>query len=284
MDVLTLEALTERANAIRKDIIKMLEKAGSGHAAGSLGMADIFTALYFNILNHDPENPLWEERDRLILSNGHICPVRYVAMAHAGYIPMAQLKTLRQFGSDLQGHPERVRIPALETTSGPLGSGLAQAVGIATAAKLDQKRFRVYCLTSDGEHDEGNHWEAVMFASKYKLSNLTMFVDRNNIQIDGHTEDVMPLDSLTDKYRSFNWHTLTIDGNDIPEVLNAVKIARTVYDKPTVIIANTVPGKGVSYMEGKPAWHGKAPNKQEALIALKDLRTLGGKIESGHDQ
>ena len=284
MDVLTLESLTERANAIRKDVIKMLEKAGSGHAAGSLGMADIVTALYFNILNHDPENPLWEERDRLILSNGHICPVRYVAMSHAGYIPMAQLKTLRQFGSDLQGHPERVRIPALETTSGPLGSGLAQAAGIAAAAKLDQKRFRIYCLTSDGEHDEGNHWEAVMFAAKYKLSNLTVFVDRNNIQIDGHTEHVMPLNSLTDKYRSFNWHTLVIDGHDFPEILNAVKLARAVYDKPTVIIANTVPGKGVSYMEGKPTWHGKAPNKEEALIALKDLRTLEGKIESGHDQ
>lgn len=284
MDILTLEALTERANAIRKDVVKMLEKAGSGHSAGSLGMADIFTALYFSILNHDPENPLWEERDRLILSNGHICPVRYVAMAHAGYIPMSELKTLRQLGSDLQGHPERVRIPALETTSGPLGSGLAQAAGIAAAAKLDQKRFRVYCVTSDGEHDEGNHWEAVMFAAKYKLSNLTVFVDRNNIQIDGHTEDVMPLDSLTDKYRSFNWHTLVIDGHDMAEIINAVKLARAVYDKPTVIIANTIPGKGVHYMEGKPAWHGKAPNKQEALEALKDLRTLGGKIESGHDQ
>jgi len=181
----------------------MLATAKSGHSGGSLGMADIFTALYFGILKHDATNPDWEERDRLILSNGHIVPVRYAAMAHAGYFPVTELATLRQFGSRLQGHPERTRLPGLETTSGPLGSGIGQAAGMALSLKMDRKPNRIYCVTSDGEHDEGNTWEAILFAAKYHLSNLTVIVDRNNIEVDGTTDDVMPLGNLADKYNAF---------------------------------------------------------------------------------
>jgi len=283
MDKLSPEELEIKANKIRKDIIKMLVAAKSGHSAGPLGMADIFTALYFNIMNHDPENPMWEDRDRLFLSCGHIVPVRYATMAHAGYFPMTHLKTLRKLGSDLQGHPERVRMPALESTSGPLGEGLAQAAGYAYAARMDGARFRVFCITSDGEHNAGNHWEAVMFAGKNKLSNLTSFIDRNNIQIDGYTENVMPLEPLVDKYESFGWHVLHIDGHNMEEIIDSVSHAKAVYEKPTVIIAHTIPGKGVSFMENKFEWHGKPPSPAEAREALHDLRTLGGKIRGEHE-
>lgn len=278
-----IENLRLKANEIRKDLISMLEEAGSGHSAGPLGMADIFTALYFDIMNHDPKKPDWDERDRLFLSNGHIVPIRYVTMAHAGYFPKAKLKTLRKLGSPLQGHPERVRMPALETTSGPLGSGLAQASGYAYASRMDNKRFRIFCLCSDGEHDAGNHWEAVLFAGKNKLSNLTLIIDRNNIQIDGYTEDIMPLEPLEDKYKSFNWHTLHIDGHNMEEIIEAVGHARAVYEKPTAIIAHTIPGKGVKFMENLPEWHGKPPNPDEAKKALHELRTLGGKIRGEHE-
>ncbi|MFZ5933211.1 MAG: transketolase [Patescibacteria group bacterium] len=283
MQRLTTLELEKKANEVRRDIIKMLLKAGSGHSAGPLGMADIFTALYFNIMNHDPKNPDWEERDRLILSNGHIAPVRYAAMAHAGYFPLKELSTLRKLETRLQGHPERLRLPGLETTSGPLGSGLAQAAGYAFAARMDGARFRVFCILSDGEHDAGNHWEAVMFAGKNNLSNLTAIVDRNNIQIDGYTEDVMPLEPLEEKYKAFNWYVLDIDGHNSEEIINAVDHARAVYEKPTVIIAHTIPGKGVSFMEGLPEWHGNPPNLEEAKKALHELRTLGGKIRSEHE-
>lgn len=279
----SIEELAKIANDIRKDIIKMLVAAGSGHSAGPLGMADVFTALYFAILNHDPKNPFWPERDRLILSNGHICPARYAAMAHAGYFPIAELKTLRKLGTRLQGHPERLRLPGVETTSGPLGSGLGQASGYAYAARLDGARFRVYCITSDGEHQEGNHWEAVFFAGKYNLSNLTVIVDRNNIQIDGYTEEVMPLEPLVEKYKAFNWHVIEIDGHNIKEIIDAVNQARAVYENPTVIIAHTIPGKGVSFMENKFEWHGKPPTPEEAKQALHELRTLAGKIVSEHE-
>lgn len=283
MKKLPPEKLEKKANKIREDIIKMLVEAGSGHSAGPLGMTDIFTALYFNIMVHDPDKPDWEERDRLFLSNGHIVPVRYVTMAHAGYFPKSWLKKLRKLDSPLQGHPERERIPALESTSGPLGSGLAQAAGYAYSARMDDRRFRVFCITSDGEHDAGNHWEAVLFAGKNELSNLTVFVDRNNIQIDGHTEDVMPLEPLADKYEAFNWHVLHIDGHNMREIIDAVGHARAVYEKPTVIIAHTIPGKGVSFMENLPEWHGKPPDKKEAKKALHEIRTLGGKIKSEHE-
>jgi transketolase len=278
-----LEELEKKANAIRKDIVKMLLTAGSGHSAGPLGMADVFTALYFEVMTLDPKKPNWEDRDRLFLSCGHIVPVQYAAMAHAGYFPISELKTLRKFESRLQGHPERTKLLGLESTSGPLGEGLAQAAGYAYASRMDGKRFRIFCITSDGEHDTGNHWEAVMFAGKNKLSNLTSFVDRNNIQIDGYTEDVMPLEPLEDKYKAFNWNVIKIDGHNIEEIIDAVNHARAVYEKPTVIICHTIPGKGVHFMENLPEWHGKPPDRKEARHALSHLRTFGGKIRSEHE-
>lgn len=287
-----LKFLEEMANVIRQDIIEMLVEAGSGHSAGPLGMADIFTAFYFHILEHDPKKPDWPERDRLILSNGHICPVRYAAMARVGYFKIEELKTLRKINSRLQGHPHRTALPGVETTSGPLGSGLSQSVGMALAAKLDEKnpsagsgrgKYRIYCLLSDGEHDAGNTWEAVMLAGKYRLNNLTAVVDRNNIQIDGFTEDVMPLESLRDKYHSFNWQVLEVDGHNIEEFVAAVNEARAIYEKPTVIIAHTIPGKGVSFMEQDYLWHGIPPNKEQAEVALAELRTLQGRIKSEHE-
>jgi transketolase len=285
-----MEALTDseikelelRALAIRKTIIEMLVAAGSGHTAGPLGMADIFAALYFRVLKHDPRNPEWSERDRLILSNGHIVPVRYATMAHAGYFSVEECLTLRKFGSRLQGHPERERLPGLETTSGPLGSGLSQAAGIAYAARMDSKTFRVYCALSDGEHDCGNTWEAVMFAGANKLSNLTGIIDRNNIQIDGYTESIMPLEPLRQKYESFGWHVLEVDGHNIPAFIALCDEAAAIYEKPTVIIAHTIPGKGIRSIERDYRWHGKPPSREEARAFLDELRTLGGKITSEH--
>lgn len=283
--------LEEIANRIRETTIETLVGAGSGHSAGSLGMADIFTAFYFHILKHDPKNPNWEDRDRLVLSNGHICPVRYVAMAYAGYFSLEELKTLRRLNSRLQGHPHRTALIGLETTSGPLGSGLGQAVGMALAARMNgstsspqvKKKYRIYCLMSDGEQDSGNTWESAMFAGKSKLNNLTALIDRNNIQIDGYTEDVMPLEPLKDKYESFGWHVLEIDGHNFEQIVDAVNEAKAIYEKPTVIIAHTIPGKGVSFMEKDYLWHGRPPTKEEADVALKELRTLGGKIKSEHE-
>lgn len=271
--------LAIKAYELRIEVIKMLELAGSGHSAGPLGLAEIFAVLYFNVLNHDPKNPNWPDRDRLILSNGHVCPILYAALADAGYFPKSWLNKLRQFGSPLQGHPERQRLPGLETTSGPLGSGLAQAAGIAAMARLDQKRFRIYCITSDGEHQEGNHWEAVNFAAKYNLSNLTSFVDRNYIQISGKTEDIMPLDPLKDKYLAFGWNVLEVDGHNVEQILSAIEKARAQYNKPTVIIARTTPGKGVGYMEDDFKWHGRAPNSDQAAQALKELKSKLSEIQ-----
>ena len=264
--------LEEKANQIRQDIIKMLLEAGSGHSAGPLGMADIFTALYFHILKHDPKNVDWLQRDRLVLSNGHICPVLYATMAHAGYFPISELSSLRKLGSRLQGHPHRTSLPGLETTSGPLGSGLSQAIGMALAGKLDQASWRVICLMSDGEQDEGNTWEAVMLAGKYRVNNLVALMDRNNIQIDGFTEDVMPLENLRVKYEAFNWHVIEIDGHNFEEIISAFEEAKAIFEKPTLILAHTIPGKGVDFMENKFEWHGKPPNKEEAENALKQLK------------
>lgn len=266
-----LKDLNLKANKIRQLIIETLVEAGSGHSGGPLGMADIFTAFYFHILNHDPKNPSLPDRDRLVLSNGHICPVQYATMALAGYFPIEELKTLRKINSRLQGHPHRASLPGLETTSGPLGEGLSQAIGIALAAKLDNKNYRVYCLTSDGEHEEGNTWEAAMFAAKNKL-NLIQVIDRNYIQIDGNTEDIMPLDPLKEKYESFNWNAIEVYGNDIKSFVDAVESAKLVTGKPTIIIAKTIPGKGVSFMENDYHWHGKPPNKEEAAKALVELK------------
>ena len=246
-------------------------------------MADIFAAMYFHILRHDPKHPDWPERDRLVLSNGHIVPVQYAALAHAGYFPVEELRTLRRIGTRLQGHPHRGALPGIETTSGPLGSGISQAVGFALAARLDHKKYQVYCLTSDGEHQEGNTWEAVMFAGKNRLSNLTVIIDRNNIQIDGFTEDVMPLEPLRKKYESFNWHVLEIDGHNFEEIIAAVNEARAVHEMPTVIIAHTIPGKGVDFMENNYLWHSKTFKPEEVKQALHELRTLQGKIRSEHE-
>ena len=276
--------LEKKATEIRIDLIKMLEHSGSGHSAGPLGLADIFTALYFRVLKHNPENPDWPERDILILSNGHCVPVRYVTMAHAGYFPKKELMTLRQFGSRLQGHPERLRLPGMETTSGPLGCGLSQACGMALALRMDKIDNRwVYTVMSDGELDEGNSWEAVMLASKYKLNNLIAIVDRNNIQIDGPTEIVMPLENLSAKWESFGWHVLEINGNDIEAVIDAAAMAKAIVERPVVIIAHTVPGKGVDFMEYDFHWHGAQPNHEQAKVALRELRTLQGKIRSEHE-
>jgi transketolase len=280
----SLPALEKKANDIRIDLIKMLEHAGSGHSAGPLGLADIFTALYFAVMKHDPKNPDWDERDILVLSNGHCTPVRYATMAHAGYFDKKELMTLRQFGSRLQGHPERLRLPGLETTSGPLGSGLSQAAGMALALRMDKAQHRwVYCVMSDGEQNEGNIWEAAMFAAKYKLNNVIAIADRNNIQIDGPTESVMPLENLRDKWEAFGWHVLEVDGNDIEAVIDSCNMAKAIVEKPVMIIAHTVPGKGVDFMEYDFHWHGAPPNHEQAVKALKELRTLQGKIRSEHE-
>ena len=284
--------MEKKANEIRISIIEMLVEAGSGHSAGPLGMADIFTAFYFHLLAHDPKNPAWEERDRLILSNGHITPVRYATMAHAGYFPLEECLTLRKFGSRLQGHPEREKLPGVETTSGPLGSGLGQAAGYAYGARMDGKKFRVYCLMSDGEQDAGNTWESAMFAGNNKLHNLTAVIDRNNIQINGMTEAVMPLENLRAKYEAFNWHVLEVDGHNIRAFIDAIHEAKAIYEKPTVVIAHTIPGRGVREIEFDYRWHGVPPGKgptdkipadKQAQVFLKELRTLKGKITGEHE-
>ena len=270
------DLLCRKAADIRISIIEMLSEAGSGHTAGALGMADIFVALYFHILHHDPKRPDWSERDRVILSNGHICPVLYATLAHSGYFPVEELKTLRKFGSRLQGHPHREWLPMLETSSGPLGEGLSQAVGMALADRMDSdgpsERF-FYCLMSDGELDEGMVWETAMLAGKEKLHNLIAIIDRNNIQIEGFTEDVMPLEPLAEKWESFGWHVQDIDGHDFGQIAAAVAEAKTIFDKPSVIIAKTIPGRGVKAFENKYEWHGKPPNRQEAEMAIAELRS-----------
>jgi len=275
-----LKDLEKKAEQARELVIKSLLSAGAGHSAGPLDMADIFIAFYFHILNHDPKNPDWADRDRLILSNGHICPIRYVVMAQAGYFPIEELQTLRKINSRLQGHPHRTALPGLETTSGPLGEGLGQAIGIALAAKLDKKKYYTYVMTGDGELDEGNIWESLMFAGKNKMNNLIMIVDRNNIQIDGFTEDVMPLEPLKEKFEAFGWHVLESDAHDIKQFVDIINEAHAIYEKPTVIIAHSIPGKGVDFMEKDFHWHGKPPNPEEGKKALKELRTLKGKIIS----
>ncbi len=279
----TIEELQDIANDLRQDIIKMLVEAGSGHSAGPLGLADIFASMYFNILKHDPENPDWEQRDMLLLSNGHCAPVQYAALAHAGYFDKQELLTLRKFGSRLQGHPERKKLPGLETTSGPLGCGLSQALGIALAHRINDDRHRwIYVVMGDGEMDEGNIWEAAMLGGKEKLSNVIGIIDRNNIQIDGPTEHVMPLEDLSAKWTAFGWHVIEVNGNNIEDFIDACAMARTIVEKPVIIIAHTVPGEGVDFMEYDFHWHGKPPDKKQAKQALHELRTLGGKIKSEH--
>ncbi|MEK7477975.1 MAG: transketolase [Patescibacteria group bacterium] len=281
-----IKYLEETANKIRKSIIEMLMAARSGHTAGPLDMTDIFTALYFHILKHDPKNPDWDERDRLILSNGHICPVLYATMAQAGYFPVSELKTLRKYGSRLQGHPQRDLLPGLETSSGPLGSGLSQAVGMCLADRMDHGLSSAryfYVVMSDGELECGQTWEAAMLAGKEQLHNLIAIVDRNNIQIDGFTEEVMPLEPLRAKWEAWNWHVIEIDGHNFTEIEAAVGQAKSVFNRPTVIIAHTIAGKGVPQFERKFEWHGKPPTPKEGVTALKELRSLGGRITSEHE-
>jgi transketolase len=279
----TVQELEIIATDIRASIIKSLESAGSGHSAGPLGLADIFTALYFGAMKHDPSNPDMPDRDIMLLSNGHCTPVRYATMAHAGYFDKKELSTLRQFGSRLQGHPERTKLPGLENTSGPLGSGLSQACGMSLAMRMNKQSHRfVYCVMGDGELNEGNIWEAAMLAGKEKLHNIIGIIDRNNIQIDGPTEVVMPLEDLQGKWEAFGWHVLTIDGNNMSAVLDALAMAKAVVEKPVVIIAYTIPGKGVDFMESDFHWHGMPPNHEQAKLALHEIRTLKGKIQSEH--
>lgn len=278
--------LEDMANHIREDVIKMLLEAGSGHSAGSLGTADIFATLYFHVMKHDPKHPNWEERDRFVLSNAHICPVLYATLAEAGYYPKKEIMTLRKLGSRLQGHPHRGALPGLEASGGPLAQGLSIAAGMAIAGKMDGKRSKVFCMCGDGEMDEGQVWEALMFVGKNRLRNFTLIVDRNNIQIDGFTEDVMPLERIKDKLAAFNFHVIETDGHDIRTLIEAFDEAKAIFEKPTVILAHTIPGKGVDFMEFKPEWHGKPPNKEEArkaLSELEDLRSLGGKITCEHE-
>jgi len=282
---LTVRQIEQKANDMRKDIVTMLEHAGSGHSAGPMGLADLVATLYFNVMNIDPQNPEMPDRDIFMLSNGHCAPVQYAAMAERGFFPKEEIMTLRKMGSRLQGHPERTRLPGLETTSGPLGCGVSQGSGYAYALQyLDNQRHRwVYVITGDGELDEGNIWEAAMFAGKYKLSQLIVFVDRNNIQIDGPTEEVMPLENLRAKWESFGWHVQEIDGHNIESIIDAVGMAKAIENRPSCIITHTIPGKNVDFMEYDYKWHGIPPNKDQAKQALKELRTMGGKIRAEHE-
>jgi transketolase len=268
-----IKKLNGIAKQIRQNLMKALILAKSGHSAGSLDMADVFTALYFgDIVKYDPKRPNWRERDRVILSAGHICPVLYATLAEAKYFPKRELWTLRKLGSGLQGHPHFSSLPGVENTSGPLGQGVSFAVGMAYALRYLQKsNEQVYLISTDGEQQEGQVWEAVMFAGKHKLPNLTMIIDRNNIQIDGNTEDIMPIEPLAKKYQAFNWKVIEVDGHNIAEIISALNRAKAIVEKPVCIIAHTIPGKGVKFMEGDYEWHGKPPKGEEAVEAMRLL-------------
>ncbi len=267
------------ANGARQDIVRMLLEAKAGHTAGPLGMADIFTVLYYDWAKVDPQRPDWEGRDYVLVSNGHICPVWYVTLAGRGFFPKDDLMHFRKINSLLQGHPHNETIPGVENSGGPLAQGLSQAAGIALALKRDKKANRVFCICSDGEHDEGQAWEAALFAGHYALGNLTLIMDRNNIQIDGFTNDIMNLEPLADKYRAFGWHVTEIDGHSIPEIRKALASADKAKDRPTMIIARTIPGKGVAEFENRFEWHGKPPNEDEAKKALAQLAQERQRIE-----
>jgi len=272
MSSLNTSDLKKIANQIRQDIITMLVRAGSGHPAGALGMTDIFTILYFKILNHTPHQALSPIRDRLVLSCGHYCPVLYATLARAGYFPLVELKSLRKINSRLQGHPHNLPLPGVENSSGPLGQGISQAVGMALAAKIDKAKYHIFCITSDAEHNEGQLWEAVMTANKYKLNNLINVVDCNGIQIDGQVKDIMPLLSLRKKYESFGWKVLETNGHNYGQIITTLKQAKNHGAGPVVILAHTIPGKGVSFMENKYQWHGQAPKQEQGEKALHELR------------
>ena len=267
--------LEKMANEIRKDIVTAVHSAKSGHPGGSLSSADIFTYLYFEEMNVDPANPKWEDRDRFVLSKGHVAPGLYSTLAEKGYFPKEDLKTLRHTGSYLQGHPDMKHIPGIDMSSGSLGQGVSVAVGMAAAGKYDKKDYRVYTLTGDGEIQEGQIWEAAMWAGHRKLDNLVVIVDNNNLQIDGSVEDVYSPYPIDKKFEAFNFHVINIDGNDFDQIRAAFKEARETKGMPTAIIAKTVKGKGVSFMENAAGWHGKAPNDEEYEIAMADLEKAG---------
>ena len=267
--------LEKMANEIRKDIVTAVHSAKSGHPGGSLSSADIFTYLYFEEMNVDPTNPKWEDRDRFVLSKGHVAPGLYSTLAEKGYFPKEDLKTLRHTGSYLQGHPDMKHIPGIDMSSGSLGQGVSVAVGMAAAGKYDKKDYRVYTLTGDGEIQEGQIWEAAMWAGHRKLDNPVVIVDNNNLQIDGSVEDVCSPYPIDKKFEAFNFHVINIDGNDFDQIRAAFKEARETKGMPTAIIAKTVKGKGVSFMENAAGWHGKAPNDEEYEIAMADLEKAG---------
>ena len=274
-----VQRLQQLAHKLRIDIIETIAKAGSGHPGGSLSAIDVITCLYFSRMKLDPKRPDWPERDRFVLSKGHAVPAQYAAMAEAGYFPKEWLKGLRTLGSPLQGHPVNHLLPGIEACTGSLGQGLSVAQGMALASKLDGDKFHVYCIIGDGESQEGQVWEAAMSAPKYKVDTLTVILDYNHGQIDGHVEEVMPLEPVADKWRAFNWNVLSIDGHDVAAILGALDAAKAHKGRPTFIIANTVKGKGVSFMENQIAWHGSAPNKEQTEKALAELRAHapGGK-------
>ncbi len=266
--------LDEIARQVRKDIIEMLVQAGSGHPGGALSACDIMVALYFSVMRHNPQNPQWRERDRFILSKGHSCPAMYACLARAGYFPLQELSTLRKLGSRLQGHPSKTDgLPGIEVSTGSLGQGLSIANGIALGLKLDRIGARVYCLMGDGEIEEGQIWEAAMAASHYHIDNLCGIIDNNGLQIDGTIDEIMSPNPISEKWKAFGWNTIEIDGNKMEEILKAFAEAKTIKRKPTVIIAKTIKGKGVSFMENAVEWHGKAPSKEQAKVALKDLES-----------
>lgn len=268
---LSVPELEKMARHLRRHVVSMIATAGSGHPGGSLSAAEIVTALYFKVLRHNPQNPHWPDRDRFILSKGHAAPILYATLAECGYFPIEELSTLRQLGSRLQGHTDKNLTPGVEMSAGSLGQGLSVGIGIALACRLDKRDYHVYVLLGDGECDEGQVWEAAMFAAHHNVDNLTAIVDYNAIQLDGRVCDIMGLEPLTDKWRAFNWHVLEIDGHNMKQILEALQKARGIRDKPTVIIAHTIKGKGVSFMENNVDFHGKAPSAQELEIALKEL-------------
>ncbi len=278
--ITSIKELKLKANEIRQDIIKMLAEAQSGHTAGALGMADVFTALYFNLLNIDPKKPDWKDRDRLILSNGHICAVQYACMAEAGYFKKNELMTFRKINSRLQGHPHNLSLPGIDSTGGPLGQGWSIAIGKALAAKMNKKKHKIFIITSDGEHQEGQTWEAIMFAGNKKLDNIIAIMDYNNIQISGNVSDINEIQPIEKKYKAFGWEVIEIDGHYFEEIIGAVNSARK-STKPTLIIARTIPGKGVSFIQGKYEWHGIAPTKEQAKKALKELEEERKSIKKG---
>ena len=266
-----IEDLKKKANEIRKDIIEEVYNAKSGHPGGSLSIADIMAVLYFNELRIDENIPIWEDRDRLVLSKGHCSPALYAALAERGFFSKEDLKSFRKLESNLQGHPDLNKVPGVDMTSGSLGQGLSVANGMAISAKMDNKDYRVYTVLGDGEIEEGQVWEAAMTANKYKLDNLCVIVDNNNLQIDGTIEEVMSSYPIDEKFKSFGFNVLNIDGNNIEEIINAFESAKQTKNKPTCIIARTIKGKGVSFMENKAEWHGKAPSEEEYIQAMKDL-------------